>query len=289
MSIQEDPSLALFENLFEDCRHVNPEKLAELTIALRAFQSHVGSRALFGYSTIPVTTGLQLNAMLDKHGVNDVDGLIRVAGPDALKRLVIQPNIDKGRQLAERLSGESGLVFISPALFNAVRVEGWDEPTFMTMWYKVMFQRVSRHTVADGWQFSTGSSKEVQLSCLMHWQHVRADNLATIAQAFRLDPEPLESEASKLSLLGWLQRMKIFDERGQFVWVDQAFAQSVAAIRYQKERGRDYSRLLPVAETLRRIPLLSPIRKSHAEFDLPDPFTEQYREAEAELAAITSK
>ncbi len=255
---------------------------ASLGIVLSAYRSFRGRRSHVAYVSMPITTGKRYYDVLASEGVGSASELREKHGPDALKRLVIEPNIREGTALADRLGLTTNLICIAPSVFDASSWN-WTQKTYMSLWYNVIAEMAGSHYVMDGWEYSIGGAREVMFTMLWQWRYIRSYNREQAIRNFGLEKlfEGLDHQAMR-ALVEDLYNLRVYDSAGQIVTIVQAFTKLLAAIADLQARGFQCKELLGIANTLQAIPVLSPYWK-----DGPSIFlTEEYLQGRETLKRL---
>jgi hypothetical protein len=258
-------------------------ELANLGIVLSSLRSLRGNRrSHIAYVGMPVTTGKRLYQVFSNEGVKDREALSKKLGPQAFWNLVVQPNIQEGTVLADKLGSERDLLFVAPSVFDASKWQ-WTQTAYMALWYNVITEFAGSHFVMDGWEYSLGGLREVFFSMMLQWRYIRWYNKDQAARIFGLQNlfAGLDHQGTQ-KLLEEMWQMRVYDSAGKEISVDRALSLSVDAIYDLRERGFEYQELIGVAYSLMQLPVLSPLCD-----DGPTPWeTDVYSQAREKLLLL---
>jgi hypothetical protein len=155
------------------------DEFANLGIVFGAYRSFRGRRrAHIAYVSMPITTGERYYDVFGAYGVRTKEELNQAVGPNALRELVVKPNIEEGIVFVDKLGRSEDLLFTAPSVFEAEKWR-WSEDAYMSLWYRVIGEMAGSHVVMDGWQYSTGGVKEVVFSMLLKRRVIRPYTQAT--------------------------------------------------------------------------------------------------------------
>jgi hypothetical protein len=274
---------------------LSEDELANLGIVLGAYRSFRGDRrGHIAYVSMPITSGRRLYETLHAHGVNSIEALTAKEGKDALWRLVIKPNIDEGVALADRLGAERKLLFVAPSVFEAKRWR-WSQEAYMSLWYRVIGEMAGSHYLMDGWEYSTGGVKEAMFSMLLRWRMIRRSNVSAAAKHFGLQnflPATMPADsADEIRELEAMWNIRVYDQRGEELHIDDLLEKAVHAIDDLRGRGLPYQDLVNPAWNIMQTPLLGAYGGwgREAERDgIPEP-TKRFWDARDRLHAIAAE
>ncbi len=131
------------------------EKLANINIVLSAYGSVL---APIAYTSLPITSGRRFYEVLEKYGVNSIEGLAE-KNPDALYIEIIKPNIAEGTEFAKTVTARTKLTVIAPCIFEAKK-QRWSQDEYMYMWLNLIENRVEEMHMMHGWEYSNGGTEE---------------------------------------------------------------------------------------------------------------------------------
>jgi len=118
-----------------------------------------------GYVSMAISSGQRLlRFMVDNH-IREF-GAMTADLADKYKQEVVLGNIQEGRDVASRIGTFVDYPLIVPAKFEQSDF-GWGFAEYMAMWERAIEgdPTVDTHFLADGYQYSNGSSEEYLLSC----------------------------------------------------------------------------------------------------------------------------
>lgn len=238
---------------------LTPDELSNLAIVLGAYRSFRGNRRKrLAYVGMPITSGRRCFDVLLEHGVQTKEELSSKLGKNALLDLVIKPNVLEGIALTDALSLNHELLFIAPSIFEA-KTWRWSQDAYMSLWYRVLGEMVGAHYVMDGWEYSGGCVAEVVFSMLMQWRYIQPLHFDHTATSYRLKnffPGMLEQERAKELEAMW--GIRVYDQRGKELGLDDILDAVVAAIRDLRKKGLSYDSLMSYGYVLKDIPSLTP-------------------------------
>ncbi|MFA5128588.1 MAG: hypothetical protein WC445_01325 [Patescibacteria group bacterium] len=155
----------------------------------------------------------------------------------------------------------------------------------MSLWYRVLGEMAGAHYLADGWEYCVGGVKEVMFSMAMQWRIFRRYNIHEMARAWGLQ-NFLPGMSAKEEMAG-LERMwsiRLYDERGKELRIDQILVMVVRAIKELSRNGLPYEDLLDPAWNLKAMPILSPMLGGG--YGTVPAITSVYQEAREELEVL---
>jgi len=243
-----------------ECARLTEAELDNLGVVLSAYRSFRGDRRQhIAYVTMPITSGRRLCNALKKHGAKSAAELAAKIGDETLWQSVIKPNIDEGIALADRLGSSKSLLFVAPSVFSA-KCWQWSQDAYMSLWYRVLGEMAGAHYLADGWEYCVGGVKEAMFSMAMQWRIFRRYNIREMARVWGLQNfHPGMSAREEMAELERMWMIRLYDERGQELRIDQILAMVVKAIKELAGDGLPYDDLLGPAWNLKKMPILSPL------------------------------
>ncbi|NNG17803.1 MAG: hypothetical protein HKM89_15115 [Gemmatimonadales bacterium] len=136
-------------------RRTYPE---EADIAFSALDCVVPGESVV-YASSPLTTGKRLYKLLERYGATDRDALKAEVGPEAVRRLVWDPNVDEATAFARRLRDalDGCPLVITPA---PLRAPGWSQQEYYDFWGDLLRSRTSAAYFNHEWQYSNGCAYE---------------------------------------------------------------------------------------------------------------------------------
>jgi hypothetical protein len=233
----------------QEYEKLTEEELIGLNTVLGAFRTFRGDRRKhIAYVSMPITTGKRYYEVLADNKVNNPKELMEKKGPDALWKLVMQPNIKKGIAFADRLGTKRDLLFIAPSVFEAKKWR-WTQEAYMSLWYRVIAEMAGCLFMMDGWEYSTGGVKEFLFSMILQWKSIRWHNVGEIARnnGWKNFFPDMSYERKKAELKA-MWNIRVFSARGNEIDLYNGLAKIVWAISELKSARFDYKPLAEVAE-----------------------------------------
>jgi len=155
-----------------------PEHEAGIETVSSAYQSVIADLA---YLSMPVTAGKRLYALMEKYGVKTKEQLERMR-PGALWEEVVLPNIESGRDLAQKIHREKGQALVVPGIFDASGLH-WGRNEYMVLWLRLISERMKKIYLADGWEYASGGAAEFVRGAMIHFHFAIREESMTMYDA----------------------------------------------------------------------------------------------------------
>ena len=170
----------------------------------------------------------------------------------------MQPNINEGIALADKLGKQEDLLFISPSVFEAKRWR-WTQEAYMSLWYRVIGEMAGKLVVANGWEYSNGGVDEVLFALYLRWRILRMSTFEQGVSLFDLKNFlPNMSSEEIMCELEAMWKMRVFDADGNEIRLDYILSKCADAIYYLRDRGLPYNTLLNKAYQIMLTPFFTP-------------------------------
>lgn len=216
------------------------QKENDINLVLSAFRSFRSVEPV-GYLSTPITTGVLFYEVLERYQVKTLEELTAI-GSHILFEEIIRPNTGSGIILGDHLAKIWRLPIIVPAVFEA-KSQRWTQDDYMYIWYQVIKEMVGHTIMRDGWQYGNGCIEEFVHSIETQFRLLLTSQVADdFPQYVPVDLFPDRFADQKIEFPE--ETMKITDQRGFGIAIDQGIVQITEAIIDLSRRGFRVKQLL---------------------------------------------